>query len=154
MPRPLTSELIIRATLIAAAFLAVLMLYAPVARSGTRPPVRWLEGALCVHSGWKYTAHRVRGQRPDYVLWHRGYWRTWKTAGNGEGPWDAHNYGYGGGMQMDGAFQARYGSEFLATLGPAGRWSVSVQLLVAWRGWLVQGWGAWPNTSRACGLRR
>jgi hypothetical protein len=137
-----------------------MVLLAPVARSGTstsHPPAWFVADALCVHSGWHYTARRMRGQRPAYVLWRHGYWRTWKLpygpGSNGEGSWDAANYGYGGGMQMDAAFQGRYGSEFLARYGAAGRWPVAVQLLVAWRGWIVQGWGAWPNTSRACGLR-
>lgn len=107
---------------------------------------------MCVHSGWHYSGHRQAG-RPDYVLWGRGYWRTWRAPGNGEAGWDAANYGYGGGLQMDSTFQAKYGAEFVGRYGPAGRWPVSVQMLVGWRGWLVQGWGAWPNTSRACGLR-
>lgn len=72
---------------------------------------------------------------------------------HGEGAWDAANPGYGGGMQMDATFQSRYGPEFVTLYGPAGKWPVAVQVLVAWRGWLVQGWAAWPNTSRACGLR-
>lgn len=118
-----------------------------------RPTRSFVEGALCVHSGSHYTAHRQRGQRPEYVLWGGGYWRTWKTYGNGEGAWDAANPPYGGGLQMDYSFQAHYGAEFLARYGPAGRWPVAVQILVAYRGWLRQGWGAWPNTSRACGLR-
>lgn len=112
---------------------------------------------LCVHSGWHYTPTRLHGP-PDYVLWRHGYWRTWDVpdgiaGGSGEAKWDAANYGYGGGVQMDATFQRRYGPEFLTRYGPAGRWPVRVQLLVAYRGWLVQGWGAWPQTSRACGLR-
>jgi hypothetical protein len=132
------------------------LLLTPTARSGTRqiPPRSFIEGALCVHSGFHYTSHRPKpSSRPDYVLWRHGYWRTWKTSGNGEGSWGAHNYGYGGGLQMDAQFQANYGSEFLARYGPAGLWPVHVQILVAYRGWLRQGWGAWPNTSTACGLR-
>jgi hypothetical protein len=116
------------------------------------PPVSFVEAMLCVHSGWHYTAHR-QGGPPGYVLWGHGYWRTWKTYGNGEAGWDASNYGYGGGLQMDSTFQRTYGPEFLARYGPAGRWPVAVQMLVGWRGWLRQGWGAWPTTSRACGLR-
>jgi hypothetical protein len=121
------------------------------------PPRSFVEAALCVHSGWHYTSHRQHN-RPEYVLWHRGYWRTWNVpdstlGGSGEGSWDAHNYGYGGGMQMDTSFQRRYGPEFLRRYGPAGRWPVSVQLRVAYRGWRIQGWGAWPQTSHACGLR-
>lgn len=135
-------------------FTAYLLLIVVAAARAARvvPPTWWIEGALCVHSGWHYTHIRQRGPA-EYVLWGHGYWRTWKTYSNGEGTWDAHNYGYGGGMQMDSTFQSNYGSEYLATYGPAGHWSVSVQLIVAYRGWLRQGWGAWPNTSKACGLR-
>lgn len=118
-------------------------------------PPRWfVADALCVHSGWHYTSSRVAHERPEYVLWHHGYWRTYKTPyGNGEAVWTAANPPYGGGMQMDSVFQSNYGPEFLRAYGAAGRWPVSAQLLAAWRGWLKQGWGAWPNTSRACGLR-
>lgn len=121
------------------------------------PPSSWLEGILCVHSGWHFTSSRQHGA-PEYVLWGRGYWRTWdvpdgRYGGSGEGRWDAANSGYGGGLQMDGGFQSSYGVEFLRLYGAAGRWPVAVQILVAYRGWLRQGWGAWPNTSRACGLR-
>lgn len=112
---------------------------------------------LCVHSGWHYTAQRQHGP-PDYALWGHGYWRTWdvpdsRAGGSGEGPWDASNPPYGGGVQMDYGFQRNYGSEYVALYGNAGRWPVAAQLLVAYRGWLRQGWGAWPNTSRACGWR-
>jgi hypothetical protein len=113
----------------------------------------FVQDVLCVHDGWHYTPLWQRGHRAVYALFGHTYWRTWKTRSNGEGAWDAANPPYGGGLQMDGAFQAHYGSEFVARYGPAGRWPVWVQVLVAWRGWQVQGWGAWPNTSRACGLR-
>lgn len=140
------------------------LLLAQTARSGTRstPPISWVEGVLCVHAGRHYTSHRPRGARLEYFLFGHGFYLTHPDyddlphgpAGNdGEGAWDAHNYGYGGGLQMDAVFQSNYGSEFLARYGPAGRWPVAVQILVAYRGWLRQGWGAWPNTSRACGLR-
>jgi hypothetical protein len=34
------------------------------------------------------------------------------------------------------------------------RWaSPAEQMYRAYRLWLIQGWGAWPNTSRVCGLR-
>jgi hypothetical protein len=66
--------------------------------------------------------------------------------------WAIDNPPYSGGMQMDSEFQSHYGPEFVARWGSAGHWPPAVQLLVAYRGWLVQGWGAWPNTSRACGL--
>lgn len=119
----------------------------------TTPPSWFVADALCVHSGWHYSTSWQHGRRAEYALFGHVYWRTWKTWSNGEGPWDAANYGYGGGLQMDAMFQRSYGPEFLARYGPAGRWPVSVQILVAYRGWLRQGWGAWPDTSRACGLR-
>lgn len=145
-------EVTIRHVALIAAAVAALT-FSLSARAAGHPPVWFVEGALCVHSGWHYTHHRVKHRRPEYVLWRHGYWRTWKTYGNGEGRWDAANPPYGGGLQMDGQFQANYGSEFLRRYGRAGRWPVAVQILVAYRGWLRQGWGAWPNTSRACGLR-
>jgi len=83
------------------------------------PPRQWVEAMLCVHSGWHYTSHRQHGS-PGYVLWGHGYWRTWKTTGNGEAAWDAANTGYGGGLQMDSGFQRTYGPEFLARYGAAG----------------------------------
>ncbi len=54
---------------------------------------------------------------------------------------------------MDGGFQASYGRGYLAAYGPAGRWPIEAQLAASYLGWQRQGWGAWPNTSRACGLR-
>lgn len=137
------------------AAIAAVLAATPVARSGTSvPPSWWVADALCVHSGWHYTDRRPRPSKPvEYVLWGHGYWRTSKTWSNGEGVWTAANEGYGGGLQMDATFQLNYGPEFLRQYGPAGRWPISVQLQVAYRGWQVQGWGAWPNTSRACGLR-
>lgn len=122
------------------------------AKAASSPPPWFVADILCVHDGWHYTTARRPGA-PAYVLFGRGYWRTWWTRSWGEGPWDAANYGYGGGLQMDGTFQSNYGSAYLAIYGAAGRWPVPVQIAVAYRGWQRQGWGAWPNTSRACGLR-
>lgn len=111
-----------------------------------------------MHSGWHYSTHWAPHAHLEYVLWGQQYYRTWDVpdgnrGGTGEGTWDAANYGYGGGVQMDGTFQSNYGSEYIARYGAAGHWPVQVQILVAYRGWLVQGWGAWPNTSHGCGLR-
>lgn len=124
----------------------------------THPPVWWITDALCVHSGWHYTSHRIKHVAPGYVLWGHGYWRTWDVpdnikGGSGEGGWDADGGYGGGGLQMDSVFQSKYGPEFLARWGSALRWPVWAQLVAGYRGWKVQGWGAWPWTSRACGLR-
>ena len=143
-----------------------MVLLAPVARSGTfAPPTGFVADALCVHSGWHYTSRRPhRGSRPEYVLWHHGYWRTWDVpdtiaGGSGEGGWSTVN-SYGGGMQFT-----------LGTWNNAARWSAglvpyagsnaaiagqpaAVQILAAFFAVRHRGdWGDWPNTARACGLR-
>lgn len=70
-----------------------------------------------------------------------------------EGAWNDPGWPYWGGMQMDRAFMQRHGGWIYRRLGTADHWPIRTQLLVAYRGWKVQGWGAWPNTSRMCGLR-
>jgi hypothetical protein len=67
-------------------------------------------------------------------------WRT--NTGNG----------YYGGLQMDVAFQRNYGRWLLRAKGRAHRWTPIEQIWVAERGRRVQGWYAWPNSARACGL--
>ena len=67
-------------------------------------------------------------------------WRT--NTGNG----------YYGGLQMDVAFQRNYGRWLVQRKGLAHRWTPIEQIWVAERGRRVQGWHAWPNTARACGL--
>lgn len=68
-------------------------------------------------------------------------WRT--RSGNG----------YYGGVQMDMTFQRTHGEYLLEKKGTADHWTVLEQIWVAEHGREVQGWGAWPNTSRMCGLR-
>ena len=71
-----------------------------------------------------------------------------------EGAWTSNTgNGYYGGFQMDLTFQRRYGPGYLRRYGTADRWSPALQLAVAYRGWRTQGWGAWPNSARECGLR-
>jgi len=70
-----------------------------------------------------------------------------------EGSWTDSGAPYWGGMQMDWAFMRTHGRSLLARKGTADHWTPREQLRVAYRGWLVQGWGAWPRASRACGLR-
>jgi hypothetical protein len=99
-----------------AAAAAALILVLPSRAGGSVPPPWFVEQALCVHSGWHYTSHRVRGRRPEYVLFGHGFWRTWDVpdsiaGGSGEGGWSTVN-GYGGGMQFT-----------LGTWNNAARWS-------------------------------
>lgn len=69
-----------------------------------------------------------------------------------EGSWADPDGPYYGGMQMDWAFMSHYGRWTLAHHGTAENWSPRTQLLIAYRGWKRQGWGAWPETARICGL--
>jgi len=125
-----------------------------------QPTVQFVEGALCVHSGWHYTSHRQHGQ-PEYVLWGRGYWRTSKTWSNGEGSWTGTVGNlYGGGMSfMVGTYNRAAGLSrgavaFVASTSGIAARSPAEQLLATWM--IVQqdggSWREWPQTSRACGL--
>jgi Transglycosylase-like domain len=61
--------------------------------------------------------------------------------------------GYYGGLQMDVAFQARYGPELLRRKGTADRWTAVEQMWIAERAYRSgQGFYPWPETARACGL--
>jgi hypothetical protein len=62
--------------------------------------------------------------------------------------------GYFGGLQMDVPFQKLYGRQLLSAKGTANHWSPSEQIataIVAYES--GRGFGPWPNTARACGLR-
>lgn len=71
-----------------------------------------------------------------------------------EGAWNANTgNGYYGGLQMDLAFQSRYGADFLRGWGTADKWPVWAQLQAAARAHRSgRGFHPWPNTARACGL--
>ena len=71
-----------------------------------------------------------------------------------EGSWTANTgNGYYGGLQMDVAFQSRYGGEYLSRWGTADNWPVWAQIHAAARAYQSgRGFYPWPNTARACGL--
>jgi hypothetical protein len=71
-----------------------------------------------------------------------------------EGAWNSNTgNGYYGGLQMDVAFQSRYGADFLARWGTADRWPPWAQLQAAVRAYQSgRGFWPWPNTARFCGL--
>jgi hypothetical protein len=71
-----------------------------------------------------------------------------------EGAWTSNTgNGYYGGLQMDVAFQSRYGGEYLRRWGTADGWPVWAQLHAAVRAYRSgRGFYPWPNTARACGL--
>jgi hypothetical protein len=89
-------------------------------------------------------------RKPDLPAWLEDDFRCIQRY---EGDWTANTgNGYYGGLQMDLAFQRRYGAEFLARFGTADTWPVWAQLETAARAYSGRGFGPWPNTARACGL--
>jgi hypothetical protein len=79
--------------------------------------------------------------------------RAWLCIQRREGPWSDPNAPYYGGLQMDLAFQRRYGRSLLRRKGTADRWSPVEQMWVAERAYKSgRGFRPWPNTARACGL--
>jgi hypothetical protein len=94
------------------------------ARRAARPPHR--SQWMCIHL---YESHPL--QR----------WRT--RTGNG----------FYGGLQMNIAFQRRYGAELQRRKGSADRWTPLEQMWVAERAHRSGlGFHPWPNTARSCGL--
>jgi hypothetical protein len=71
-----------------------------------------------------------------------------------EGAWNANTgNGYYGGLQMDLAFQGRYGGDFVRRWGTADNWPAWAQMQTAVRAYQSgRGFYPWPNTARACGL--
>jgi len=71
-----------------------------------------------------------------------------------EGGWTSNTgNGYYGGLQMDLAFQSRYGGDFLTRWGTADNWPVWAQIQAAAAAYQSgRGFYPWPNTARACGL--
>lgn len=70
-----------------------------------------------------------------------------------EGAWNDPGGPYYGGLQMDLAFQATYGHEYLHRWGTADHWPVWAQLAAAARARdSGRGYTPWPNSARVCGL--
>jgi resuscitation-promoting factor RpfA len=80
--------------------------------------------------------------------------RAFRCIHRHEGSWTANTgNGYYGGLQMDRAFQGRYGAEYVRRWGTADRWPAWAQLHAGARAYRSgRGFGPWPNTARACGL--
>jgi transglycosylase-like protein len=121
----------------------------------TRWPTRYLErrtNDLELHEDllrlWKQRAARAKARAFDPP-----HHQSWLCIHRYEGAWNsATGNGFYGGLQMDITFQRHYGGWLLRKKGPAHRWTPLEQIWVAERGRRVQGWYAWPNASRNCGL--
>ena len=97
-----------------------------LAETARRPP--HLAGWLCIQR------HETGAPYPA--------WRT--NTGNG----------YYGGLQFDHTFQVTYGGWLYRMKGSAENWTPLEQMWMAERAHAEgRGFGPWPNTARACGLR-
>ena len=97
---------------------------------------------LCIQSG-------IKNGRWSTSLKYLG--GGYRVKGHGEGSWTTDGPKYDGGLQMDAAFQRKYGGWLLKT-GPAYRWKPYAQMWVGERAYQTRGFHPWPNTARACGL--
>lgn len=101
---------------------------------------RWL-----LRYGKSLQVHYVALRYPPHYL-------DWLCIHRYEGAWNDPNAPYYGGLQMDWGFMRNYGYALLRSKGTADHWTPLEQMWVAEQGLAVQGWGAWPNTARMCGL--
>ncbi len=119
----------------------------PSTRSAHRSPD--LTYRIWVRNLWRKRALTLRrkAQHPP----HR---RQWLCIHRFEGHWRARTgNGYYGGLQMDIAFQRRYGHWLLRRKGTADKWTPLEQMWVAERAHRSgRGFYPWPNTARFCGL--
>ena len=104
---------------------------------------------------WLLSLWRNRAAAARKAAYNPPRLRAWRCIHRHEGPWNANTgNGYYGGLQMDMAFQRRYGPELLRKKGTANRWLPIEQIWVAERAYRSgRGFSPWPNTSRYCGLR-
>jgi hypothetical protein len=106
---------------------------------------------------WVLELWKARAQKAKRRALHPPYLRKWLCIFSHERDprqgWRTNTgNGYYGGLQMDVAFQRRYGAWLLRAKGRAHRWTPIEQVWVAERGRRVQGWYAWPVSARSCGL--
>ena len=112
----------------------------------------------------------VRSGGPEYRRWVLSLWaqrvrklrrlaanpprkRAWLCIHRHEGPWNDAGGPYYGGLQMDLAFQRRYGFDLLRRRGTADNWTPLEQIWVAERAYRSgRGFHPWPSTARRCGL--
>jgi hypothetical protein len=121
----------------------------PLSRASMRlPAVRGIAYRRRVLRLWAKRVQVVRRQAAS--LPRR---RAWTCLQRHEGPWNDPHGPYYGGLQMDLAFQRRYGVDLLRRKGTADRWTPLEQMWVAERAYRSgRGFWPWPNTARSCGL--
>lgn len=108
-----------------------------------------LEARLARLRVWHARAEQIlrRAQNPPHK-------QAWLCIHRHEGRWTDGGSPYYGGLQMDLTFQRHYGSYLLRSKGTADAWTPLEQIWVAVRAYRSgRGFGPWPNTARACGVR-
>lgn len=107
------------------------------------------------HQAWTLPLYQRTLARLRPHVTHDWLYNALVCIHNGEGAWTANTgNGYHGGLQMDSAFQSRWGADFVARYGGAENWPPWAQIMVGERAYHGLGsFGSWPNTARACGLR-
>lgn len=116
--------------------------------------------ATWVAHRWLKRATRLRVAYPEWVRSHPLVTIAQSLVGaflcihRYEGAWNSNTgNGYYGGLQMDSAFQSKYGSDYIRQWGTADKWPVWAQINAAVRAYRSgRGFYPWPNTARACGL--
>ncbi len=112
-----------------------------------------------------------RSRSISFRRWIASYWRkqaaqarrrahnpprlqAWLCIHRHEAPWNANTgNGYYGGLQMDFAFQRRYGADLLRRKGAANRWLPVEQIWVGERAYRSgRRFSPWPNAARVCGV--
>ena len=111
------------------------------------------EDALRNHRWLLKYGRYLQAKYSSYVrTYYPPHYSEWMCIHHYEGAWNDPNAPYYGGLQMDWGFMRNYGSWLLKSKGTADHWTPLEQMWVAERGLAVQGWYAWPNTARMCGL--
>jgi hypothetical protein len=120
-------------------------------RTPTRLAERWttsLDELRALRDRWRTRAigARTRAKHPP----HRA---AWSCIQRYEGRWNDPGAPYYGGLQMDLAFQRRYGRYLLRLKGPANRWTRLEQVWTAEKALRAgRGFYPWPAAASRCGL--
>ena len=107
-----------------------------------------IEALLALRDRWRTRAigERTRSRRPP----HRA---AWSCIQRHEGRWNDPGAPYYGGLQMDLAFQRRYGKYLLRRKGTANRWTRLEQMWTAEKALRAgRGFYPWPVAASRCGL--
>jgi hypothetical protein len=122
-----------------------------IRRTPTGYAERWttsLDELRALRDRWRTRAVgvRMRAKRPPHRT-------AWSCIQRHEGRWNDPGAPYYGGLQMDLAFQRRYGAYLLRRKGTANRWTRLEQMWTAEKALRAgRGFYPWPVAASRCGL--